>query len=118
MGFDPDTLEPRRAAYLNTEIEDGDETAETEPDSTATQPTADSSSGAPIAHALKQRPIPWPKENEFEPARADEKNGLALTSTLAPAAEADTTSQAETAEEIMVANGTPELDGPAFELRP
>jgi type IV secretory pathway TraG/TraD family ATPase VirD4 len=118
MGFDPDTLEPRRTAYLNTEVEDDDETAETEPESTATQPTADSSSGAPIVHALKQRPIPWPKENEFEPARADEKNRLAPTSTLAPAAEADTTSQAETAEQIMVANGTPELDGPAFELRP
>ncbi|MBB5346181.1 type IV secretion system DNA-binding domain-containing protein [Tunturibacter empetritectus] len=111
MGFDPDTLEPRRAAYLNTEVEDDDETAETEP-------TTDSSSSAPIAHALKQRPIPWPKENEFEPARADEKNRLAPTSTLAAAAEADTTSQAKTVEQIMVANGTPELDGPAFELRP
>jgi hypothetical protein len=118
MGFDPDTLEPRRAAYLNTEVEDDEETAETEPESTATQPTADSSSGAPIAYALKQRPIPWPKENELEPARADQKNRLARTSALAPAAEADTTSQAETAEQIMVANGTPELDGPAFELRP
>jgi hypothetical protein len=118
MGFDPDTLEPRRAAYLNTEVEDDEETAETEPESTATQPTADSSCGAPIAYALKQRPIPWPKENELEPARADQKNRLARTSTLAPAAEADTTSQAETAEQLMVANGTPELDGPAFELRP
>ena len=28
------------------------------------QPPADGSSGAPIAHALKQRPIPWPKEHE------------------------------------------------------
>jgi hypothetical protein len=72
---------------------------------------ADGSNGAPIAHALKQRPIPWPKEHEEEPGGAREKNRAA------PVAET-TVSQPESVEQVMVANGTPELDGPAFELRP
>jgi hypothetical protein len=106
MSFDPDTLEPRRPAYLSSDEDQEDEETDAE-----SERTADGSSGAPIAHGLKQRPIPWPKEHEAEPAGPGEKNRTA------PAAET-TVSQPESAEQIMVANGTPELDGPAFELRP
>jgi type IV secretory pathway TraG/TraD family ATPase VirD4 len=111
MSFDPDTLEPRRPAYLSSDEDQEDEEAEAESERTTAQPTADGSSSAPIAHGLKQRPIPWPKEHEQEPAGAGEKNQPA------PAAET-TASQPESADQIMVANATPELDGPAFELRP
>ena len=104
MSFDPDTLEPRRPAYLSSDEDQEDEETDAE-----SERTADGSSGAPIAHGLKQRPIPWPKEHDAEPA--GEKNRTA------PASET-TVSQPESAEQIMVANGTPELDGPAFELRP
>jgi type IV secretory pathway TraG/TraD family ATPase VirD4 len=111
MSFDPDTLEPRRAPFFSSDEDQDDEEAEAESERTAAQPMADGSNGAPIAHALKQRPIPWPKEHEEEPGGAVEKNRPA------PAAET-TVSQPESAEQVMVANGTPELDGPAFELRP
>jgi type IV secretory pathway TraG/TraD family ATPase VirD4 len=106
MSFDPDTLEPRQLAYLSSDEDQEDEETDAE-----SERTADGSSGASIAHGLKQRPIPWPKEHEAEPAAAGEKNRTA------PTAET-TVSQPESAEQIMVANGTPELDGPAFELRP
>jgi hypothetical protein len=65
---------------------------------------------------LKQQPIPWPKEQEQESTRAGEKKQPALTPKLTP--EPNTANQPENAEQIMVANGSPELDGPAFELRP
>jgi hypothetical protein len=99
MSFDPDTLEPRRPPFHGSE-DDEDEQAEAESDSDTSRPTAHASSGTPLAHGLK-KPIPWPKENEVEPARAGEKNRPSP--------------QSENAE---VFNGKPELDGPAFELRP
>jgi hypothetical protein len=111
MSFDPDTLEPRGPAHLSSDEDQEDVEAEAESERTTAQPTADGSSSAPIAHGLKQRPIPWPKEHEQEPAGAGEKNQPA------PAAKT-TASQPESADQIMVANATPELDGPAFELRP
>jgi hypothetical protein len=115
MSFDPDTLEPHRPPYLSPDDEDDEGEPEAEPKPTATQPNADGSSGAPIAHALKQRPIPWPKENELEPTRAGE-NRPGPTPALHPQHSPD--NELETAEQVMVANGTSELDGPAFELRP
>lgn len=51
----------------------------------SSQPVSEAStSGAPIPHALKSRPIPWPKENENEPARAGETNRPAPTAATAP----------------------------------
>jgi hypothetical protein len=100
MSFDPDTLEPRRP----------------EPERTATHPSSDGSSGAPIGHGIKQQPIPWPKENEMEPVRAGEKSRPAPTPLVQQ--ETSTANQTENAEQVMVSSGAPELDGPAFELRP
>src|SRR5258708_36445747 len=73
MSFDPDTLEPRRPAYLSSDEDQEDDETDAE-----SEKTADGSSSAPIAHGLKQRPIPWPKEQEAEPAGAAEKNRTAL----------------------------------------
>jgi type IV secretory pathway TraG/TraD family ATPase VirD4 len=115
MSFDPDTLEPYRPPYLSTDDEDEEGEPEAEPEPTATQPTADGSSSAPIAHALKQRPIPWPKENELEPTRAGE-NRPGPPPALHPQHSPD--NELEPAKQVTVANGTSELDGPAFELRP
>jgi hypothetical protein len=116
MSFDPDTLEPRRPPYLSAGEEEDDEEPQPEPERTAAYPSADGSSGAPIAHGLKQQPIPWPKENEMEPSHAGEKNLRAPAPLVQP--EISTANQKENAEQVMVANGSPELDGPAFELRP
>jgi type IV secretory pathway TraG/TraD family ATPase VirD4 len=116
MSFDPDTLEPRRPPHLSAGEEEDDEEPQPEPERTAACPSADGSSGAPIAHGLKQQPIPWPKENEMEPAHAGEKNRAAAAPLVQP--EISTANKKENAEQVMVANGSPELDGPAFELRP
>jgi hypothetical protein len=116
MSFDPDTLEPRRPQYLSAGEEEDDEEPQPEPERKAAYPSADGSSGAPIAHGLKPQPIPWPKENEMEPAHAGEKNRPAPAPLVQP--EISTVNKKENAEQVMVANGSPELDGPAFELRP
>jgi hypothetical protein len=111
MSFDPDTLEPRRPAFPTFEEEEHEE-SDDEAESTINQPPAAASGGAPIGHARKPGPIPWP---ENEPARAGEKNRPAPTPDLTPAS---TSHESEKSEQILVADRSAELDGPAFELRP
>jgi hypothetical protein len=111
MSFDPDTLEPRRPGFPTFEEEEREE-SDDEVESTINQPPAEASGGAPIGHARKPGPIPWP---ENEPARAGEKNRPAPTPELTPAS---TSNESEKSEQILVANRSAELDGPAFELRP
>jgi type IV secretory pathway TraG/TraD family ATPase VirD4 len=111
MSFDPDTLEPRRPAFPTFEEEEHEE-SDDEAESTINQPPAAASGGAPIGHARKPGPIPWP---ENETARAGEKNRPAPTPDLTPAS---TSHESEKSEQILVADRSAELDGPAFELRP
>ena len=69
MSFDPDTLEPRRPAFLTFEEEEHEE-SDDEAESTINQPPAEASGGAPIGHARKPGPIPWPRETKRRaPAR-------------------------------------------------
>jgi type IV secretory pathway TraG/TraD family ATPase VirD4 len=110
MSFDPDTLEPRCPAFPTFEEEH--EESDDEAESTINQPPVEASGGAPIGHAQKPGPIPWP---ENETARAGEKNRPAPTPDLTPAS---TSNESEKSEQILVANRSDELDGPAFELRP
>jgi hypothetical protein len=111
MSFDPDTLEARRPAFPTFE-EEGHEELDDEAESTINQAPVEASGSAPIGHARKPGPIPWP---ENETARAGEKNRPAPIAELTPPS---TSNEFEKSEQILVANLSAELDGPAFELRP
>ncbi|MDQ2843198.1 MAG: type IV secretion system DNA-binding domain-containing protein [Acidobacteriota bacterium] len=93
LNFDPDTLEPR-TRKTTPPVQDGDK------DRAASQAAND----APLV--LEKSPIPWPKENANEPARASEENRPAPASVATVVADTNGTTELE------------ELHGPEYVREP
>ncbi len=80
LGFDPDTLEPRRKSLSES----------AQPDSSTGEPTQ-TSNDAPLA--LEKNPIPWPKENANSPAQAGAEIRPALGSVSVAVTETNATEE-------------------------
>ena len=85
MSFDPDTLEPRTPKSAKPEVR-------TKPETTA-DTAEQAANDAPLA--LEKNPIPWPKKDTNEPARAGEVNRPAPASVPTVVADTDTATEQE-----------------------